>query len=98
MSDAWSNEHHTYHAALVSACESEVLLRLRAALFEQSERYRRLSVPLADADRDIEGEHEHLTRAVLERDRERACLVLEDHLRTTSAVLLKAIFSPIGVS
>jgi DNA-binding GntR family transcriptional regulator len=98
LSDAWSSEHHTYHAALVSACESDVLLRLRAALFEQSERYRRLSVPLADADRDIEGEHEHLTRAVLDRDRERACHLLEEHLRTTSAVLLKAVFPHVGVS
>lgn len=98
LSDAWSEHHHAYHAALVSACESDVLLRLRAALFEQAERYRRLSIPLAGAERDIEGEHGRLTQAVLDRDRDRACLLLEEHLRTTSAVLLQAGFSHIGVS
>jgi DNA-binding GntR family transcriptional regulator len=92
LSDEWSRAHHDYHAALVSACDSHVLLRLRAALFEQSERYRRLSVPLADADRDIDGEHRALTDAVLARDSERAVRLLERHLRTTSDVLLKALF------
>lgn len=92
LNDAWSVEHHAYHGALVSACESEVLLRLWAGLFEQSERYRRLSVPLADADRDIEGEHERLTHAVLDRDADLAGSLLEQHLRTTSTVLLEAVF------
>jgi DNA-binding GntR family transcriptional regulator len=92
LSDQWSHQHHAYHAALVSACDSDVLLRVRASLFEQSERYRRLSVPLAEADRDIEGEHQHLTEAVLARDRVRAGHILEDHLRSTTAVLLKATF------
>jgi DNA-binding GntR family transcriptional regulator len=92
LSDEWSREHHAYHAALVSACESDVLLRVRATLFEQSERYRRLSVSLADADRDIDGEHRQLTDAVLDRDRERAGRILEEHLRTTTGVLLKIVF------
>ena len=92
LGDEWSNEHQAYHAALVSACESDVLLRIRAALFEQSERYRRLSVRLGDAGRDIEGEHRALTDAVLARDRELAGRILEDHLRTTSNVLLNVIF------
>jgi DNA-binding GntR family transcriptional regulator len=93
LSDDWSREHHVYHSALVSACDSEVLLRIRATLFEQSERYRRLSAPLADTERDIEREHRALTDAVLGRDRERAGRLLEAHLRRTSDVLLKAVFS-----
>ena len=92
LSDDWSREHHAYHAALVSACNSDVLLRIRAALFEQSERYRRLSVHLAGGDRDIDGEHRSLTDAVLARDRERAGRILEDHLRKTSNVLLRSVF------
>jgi DNA-binding GntR family transcriptional regulator len=92
LSDAWSNEHAIYHAALVSACESDVLLRLREGLFERSERYRRLSVPLADTDRDIEGEHQQLTQAVLDREFDRAGTLLEEHLRATTAVLLQAMF------
>jgi DNA-binding GntR family transcriptional regulator len=93
LSDDWSRQHDVYHAALVSACDSEVLLRIRAALFEQSERYRRLSVPLAEGERNVEGEHRELTDAVLARDRDRAARVLESHLRATTNVLLKAVFS-----
>jgi DNA-binding GntR family transcriptional regulator len=96
LSDAWSSEHHDFHAALVSACGSAVLLRMRATLFEQSERYRRLSVPLADTDRDIESEHQGITQAVLDRDAQLACRLLETHLRTTTAVLLSAAFPDVA--
>ena len=99
LSDEWSRHHQIFHAALVSACDSDVLLGIRAALFERSERYRRLSVPLADGDRDIDGEHRALTAAALERDVARAGDLLEHHLRLTSGVLLAALFaSPSRVS
>jgi DNA-binding GntR family transcriptional regulator len=93
LSDEWSREHGIFHEALVSACDSDVLLRVRAMLFEQSERYRRLSVPLADQQRDIDGEHRNLTAAVLEHDADRAAGLLENHLRTTTAILLSSAFS-----
>lgn len=92
LSDEWSGKHDIFHAALVSSCGSDVLLRVRATLFEQSERYRRLSVPLAEADRDIDGEHRQLTAAVLAHDAERAATILEQHLRMTTAVLLNGVF------
>jgi DNA-binding GntR family transcriptional regulator len=93
LSDEWSREHGAFHGALVSACDSDVLLRVRAMLFEQSERYRRLSVPLADVHRDIDGEHRRLTTAVLEHNADRAAEILEHHLRTTTAILLRNMFS-----
>jgi DNA-binding GntR family transcriptional regulator len=93
LSDEWSREHEIFHRALVSACDSDVLLRVRAMLFEQSERYRRLSVPLAAEHRDIDGEHRRLTTAVLEHDTDRASEILEHHLRTTTAILLSGTFS-----
>jgi DNA-binding GntR family transcriptional regulator len=92
ISDDWSREHEIFHRALVSACDSDVLLRVRAMLFEQSERYRRLSVPLADEHRDIDGEHRRLTAAVLEHDADCAAQILEHHLRTTTAILLGGAF------
>ena len=93
LSDEWSREHEIFHGALVSACDSDVLLRVRAMLFEQSERYRRLSVPLADEHRDIDGEHRRLMAAVLEHDADRAAGLLESHLRSTTAILLSGAFS-----
>ena len=95
MSDEWSREHDAFHGALVSACDSEVLLRVRATLFAQSERYRRLSVPLAEAERDIDGEHRELAGAALAQDADRAADLMEKHLRATTAVLLRGIrFEP----
>jgi GntR family carbon starvation induced transcriptional regulator len=91
LNDEWSHEHEIFHRALVSAYDSDVLLRTRATLFALSERYRRLSVPLADEDRDIAGEHGRLAEAVLSHDIDRAVELLEQHLRTTTAVLLKGI-------
>jgi len=45
LSDAWVDAHALFHEALVSACGNIWLKRVRSTLYEQSERYRRLSVP-----------------------------------------------------
>lgn len=83
----WETEHAKLHAALLAACESPLLLKFHALLFEQSERYRRLSISYAK-DRDIGGEHEALVRAALDRDAERACALLVEHIaRTAESVL-----------
>ena len=56
--DPWNQAHGAFHEALVSACPSAWLLRMRAVLYAQSERYRLLSVPLdTDHHRDVKNEH-----------------------------------------
>ena len=72
MSEAWSTAHAAYHEALVGACDSPWLLRLRGLLYAQSERYRRLSVPLAEIERDLNREHQAIMTAALDRDAPRA--------------------------
>ena len=88
MNEAWSAAHAAFHEALVCACDSPWLLRLRAALYAQSERYRRLSVPLAVA-RDLNGEHHDLMAAAVAHDAERARSLLTQHLDLTTRVLLE---------
>jgi DNA-binding GntR family transcriptional regulator len=86
VDDAWSVEHRAFHAALVGACGSPWLLRFRDMLYDQSERYRRLS--LGSGTRDLAAEHQALARAALARDADRACALLVEHLaRTADAVL-----------
>ena len=89
MSEEWSSAHGAYHEALVAACESPWLLRLRMTLYVQSERYRRLSVPLAAAKRDVAGEHRALMEATLARDAARAKALMAEHLERTTRVLLQ---------
>ena len=92
MNEAWSAAHAVFHEALVAACPSPWLLRLRALLYAQSERYRRLSIPLAEVERDIGAEHRALMDAVLARDGARAGALMGEHLDLTTRVLLGQAF------
>lgn len=89
MNEAWSAAHAAYHEALVGACDSPWLLRLRGILYAQSERYRRLSVPLAEVARDLNREHQDIMDAALARDAGRAKALMAQHLELTSRVLLE---------
>jgi len=57
LSNTWSSLHAEFHHALVAGCDSEWLLRIWTMLFEKSERYRKLSVPMRRGDRDVNREH-----------------------------------------
>ncbi len=98
LSDAWSTLHRAYHEALVSACDSPWLLRLRSILYAQSERYRRLSVPLATTERDIDQEHREIVDAAIARDADKACALLTAHIRNTTSILLDATMPESGAA
>ena len=89
MNEAWSAAHAAYHEALVAACDSPWLLRLRATLYAQSERYRRLSVPLAEITRDLNREHQDIMDAAFARDGGRARTLMTRHLELTTRILLE---------
>ena len=55
--DDFAVAHKAFHEAVVAACASPWLLRIRAQLFAQHERYRWLSKPLAQIERDLKAEH-----------------------------------------
>jgi DNA-binding GntR family transcriptional regulator len=90
LREDWAETHGRFHAVLVEACDSPWLLKIRQLLYDQSERYRRLSVPLAEEVRDINREHRDIMEATLGRDVERAVFLLRDHFRLTTRILLNA--------
>ena len=90
LSDEWARVHHAYHAAIVSTCDSPVLLQIRDQLYQQSERYRRLSVPLATSERDLAAEHGAIVEALIARDADRAVALMTSHIEATSRILLAA--------
>ena len=98
MSEEWSAAHAAFHQALVGACDSPWLLRLREMLYNQSERYRRLSVPLAEVARDLNGEHRVLVDAALARDAGRARGLMAQHLELTTRMLLEQSWPAHGLS
>lgn len=84
----WEILNGRFHQALVSACGSPWLLRIRSLLFDQHERYRRLSRMRTVLTRDINEEHRRLMEAALDRDAEEAVKIIEVHVeRTTDAVV-----------
>jgi DNA-binding GntR family transcriptional regulator len=82
--DDWTARHKDFHMALISECGSERLLGTCSNLFDQAERYRRLSVQLRRQPRDISAEHNDLMQAVLERRAEKATELLVCHITQTT--------------
>jgi len=90
--DEWAEAHAAFHTALADGCDSPWLLRLRGQLYDQSERYRRLSVPLTTQTRNIGEEHQRIVGAALARDADKAVALLSAHLSATTRILLTAKF------
>jgi DNA-binding GntR family transcriptional regulator len=88
LNDAWSEAHAAFHAALVAGCNSPWLLRLRWLLYEQAERYRRLSVPAGRKKRGVAEEHRAIMEATLRRDADKAAALLTEHILATSRILI----------
>lgn len=91
----WEQRHRAFHHALVAACRSDWLLRFRHVLVDHSERYRILRLlhredPGAGV-RDIGGEHAAIMSAVLRRDLEGACALMEAHLRATERAVMAVL-------
>lgn len=88
--DEWANAHAAFHLALIEGCGSPWLMRLHGLLHAQSERYRRLSVPLAGQERDVAREHQDILEAALRRDTKTALALLASHFAVTAEILLGA--------
>jgi len=91
LDERWVKAHRDYHRALVAACGNRWLLRVRAQLYDQSERYRQLSVPLARAERDVATEHKEIAEAVIAKDAKRAGELIAQHLWKTTDIVTKAL-------
>lgn len=89
-SEEWSAMHGRLHAVLVEACGLEWLLRFRATLYEQSERYRRLGLAVNIAPRDVAGEHRRIVEAALARDADAAAAELTAHFQRTAEAIAEA--------
>lgn len=90
VSDEWEAAHDAFHLALVAACDSPWLLKIRAQLYTQAERYRRLSLRISAARRDVAAEHQKLLKAAIARDADGIAGLMTKHLEATTRYLLEA--------
>lgn len=88
--DDWADAHAEFHAALVEGADSPWLLRLHGQLYAQSERYRRLSIPLDNGDRNVGREHQDILDAALKRDADTLVALMAQHLNATTEILVDA--------
>ncbi|MFN3348878.1 GntR family transcriptional regulator [Pseudorhodoplanes sp.] len=93
--DDWTERHKAFHISLASACGSGRLVELCSKLFDQSERYRRLSASLRRKPRNTIGEHTKLMEAALARD-EAAPVLLREHIERTTAHVAPALRGAAG--
>lgn len=83
----WELRNAAFHEALLAACPSFWQLHFLKILYQQSERYRRLSLQHKPIARNVHAEHNAIYQACLQRDADTACALLEKHIRYT----LKAV-------
>jgi len=81
--DEFEERNREFHLALISACPSRWLNHLYGVLFQQSERYRRLSLVSRTGKRDVHAEHQAIFEAALARDADRACEMAGEHIERT---------------
>jgi DNA-binding GntR family transcriptional regulator len=91
LSDEWTEAHAKFHRALVAACDSQWLLKIREQLFIQGERYRRINIRMSGEGRNLKGEHEEIAAAVVARDVPRAVDLMTAHLRVTETLTLQSL-------
>ena len=87
ISEDWEARHAVFHATLIEACGSPILIEMCSKLFSRADRYRRMSVSLSGPTRDVEGEHRAILEKTLARDASGAADALGDHYQRTADAL-----------
>jgi DNA-binding GntR family transcriptional regulator len=85
--DTWEECNRVFHDALAANSHSMWLKRLRQLLFQQSERYRRLSSMVATSREEVHAEHMAIFEAAIAHDAERAAALLHDHVWRAANVI-----------
>lgn len=88
--DSWEDANAAFHTAIVAACGSAWLLRVRASLADLVERYRRALLYHQLGQRKLNKEHAEILDAALSRDAERTCALTEQHFALTAQTMVEA--------
>ena len=88
--EAWEAANAAFHHAMVVACGSVWLLRVRGTLQTLAERYRRASVGRSRGRRDLGAEHRAISQAVLSRKTDLAQRLTAEHYAKTEEELRAA--------
>ncbi len=93
LSAEWSKFHKEFHMSLISASTSPRLLKSCSELFDQAERYRRLTARGRTGTRAKTNEHKAIMDATLARDTELAITLLCGHISRTHENMMSVLES-----
>jgi DNA-binding GntR family transcriptional regulator len=83
----WEESHTTLHHAFVAGCPNRWLLHFWATVFDQAERYRRLTLQTGRWAEEI-SDHEAIVNAILNRDADKAVALLGAHIGHSAESLI----------
>lgn len=87
----WQDLHKGFHLKLLEASNCEPMIRIASDLFDSTELYRCWAAQhVAPDTRDVEGEHQAILNAIIDRDSERAAAAIRFHYEATVEVVLRS--------
>ena len=81
--EIWEERHRRFHDALVAACPSPWLMRFRRVLWDQTQRYRALSLMQSRTPGRVD-KHRDLMELAVARKLPEAAAAMEQHIRHTA--------------
>lgn len=91
-SEDFEVQHKLFHMALLSACDSPMLMRFCDQLYDLNIRYRNLAGRSKSYDRrNVAAEHRAILDAAIARDVSKTCQELDEHYRKTGAFLTELL-------
>lgn len=85
-------ENRRFHMALIANCPSVWQLRFISTLYDQSERFRRLSLLNLSPTRPRQDEHAEIMEAAFARREDEACERLREHIAKSNQRVIDTVF------
>ncbi len=89
LNEAYVEAHSVFHAALIGACGSALLMEMRQSLHDASELYRRLAYLKQRGVKDTGKEHKKLMEAAISRNVASATAMLTKHFEDTTRICME---------
>lgn len=88
VSQDWETHHRNFHLALLSACNSNILIGYCAQMHQQTVRYHNLAAVVEYRKRHELDEHKAILDAALERNADEVIKLLHAHYKVTADIIV----------
>ena len=82
--------HLKFHQAILSGCDSKLLIKYCLSLYEQTQRYCNLAIDQKCRGDHEEKDHQAICDAILDRDADKAIMLLRSHYQITENIIISS--------